>query len=276
MGGLGSAAQASTVRHRSKDSHARNAFAVPEHLVISDSGIFVSEAFGTGIMIFLGMSTSMQGWFRRQGPAAGAAGWALAVFTGASVADASGAHLNPVITLAQALTGRVDWGDVPAYLAGEGVGALVGTVLAAFVFHHDVLADRDNDRLVGLFATLPLRRGHVRNLTTEALATGVLVAFVLCSPSASVHDGVYHFGNEGLGYAAVAMVIFVLTIGAGGPTSAAMNPFRDLGPRLVYALVYRGDTMPSARWDYAWVPVAGPVVGSGLGVLVSVALSANG
>jgi glycerol uptake facilitator protein len=244
--------------------------------VISHTGIFLSETLGTGIMIFLGLSTSMQGWFRRQGAAAGAAGWALAVFTGASVADASGAHLNPAITLAQALAGRVDWVDVPAYLAGEGTGTLVGAVLAAFVFHHDVLGERNNDHLVGLFATLPLRPGHVRNVTTEALASGVLVAFVLCSPSASVHDGVYHFGNEGLGYAAVAMVIFVLTIGAGGPTSAAMNPFRDLGPRVVYTIIYRGSGMPSARWDYAWVPIAGPLIGSGLGVMASLLLSADG
>ncbi|WP_374211154.1 aquaporin [Curtobacterium sp. GC_Cur_1] len=87
---------------------------------------------------------------------------------------------------------------------------------------------------------------------------------------------VYRFGNEGLGYAAVAMVIFVLTIGAGGPTSAAMNPFRDLGPRVIYTIIYRGSGMPSARWDYAWVPIAGPLIGSGLGVIASLLLPANG
>lgn len=240
--------------------------------MITSGGIITSEAIGTAVMIFLGLATSLQGWSRGHGAGAGAAGWALAVFTGASIADSSGAHLNPAITVAQALASRVDWSAVPAYLIGEALGAMAGGLLAACVFRLQIEDGRGDSRLVGLFATLPERESPGRNVLTEALATSVLVTFVLTSPGSSVEDGVYHFGNEGLGYAAVALVIFVLTIGAGGPTSAAMNPFRDLGPRLVYTVLFRRPSWPSARWDYAWVPTVGPLLGSGVGAALSLAL----
>ena len=235
--------------------------------------IFVSEITGTTVMIFLGLAVTIVTGARRLSPVAGAAGWAAAVFLGASLSDSSGAHMNPAITLAQVLSGRSDLALVPAYLGAQFAGAVLGALLASVVFWPTIRANEHKTTTLGWFATTSRDTAVWRSILTECLATTVLVMWVLNPPQPVVEDGVYNFGNSGLGYAGIAIVIFVLSLGAGSPTGAALNPVRDLGPRIVYTVLLRSHG--PANWSYAVVPVVGPTAGALLAVAVSSALPIN-
>lgn len=236
--------------------------------MISNISILVSEFVGTTAMIFIGLMVTIVCALRGMNQMVSAAGWACAVFAGASLADHSGAHLNPAVTVAQVLTGKIMWEQVPFYLVGQLSGACFGSILAAVVFYVDLHANRELENLVSWFATSP-RVTYLHALIIECLATSVLVSWILSSPRASETEGVFNFGNSGLGYLGVALIVFVLSLAVGEQTGAALNPARDLGPRIVYTLLCRTRGYPSANWRYAWVPVLGPFLGAGVGVLFS-------
>lgn len=188
-------------------------------------------------------------------------GWGFAVFVGASIAHPSGAHINPAVTLGLAVADKTEWADVPAYLIGQMVGAFIGAVLAWAVYklQFDTHDEPANTR--GVFCTGPTVPNYAWNLVTEIIATFVLVFWILLSPGAeSGPDGVPTFGNSALGYAAVAFVVVSIGASLGGPTGYAINPARDLGPRIAYAVLpIKGKGSP--EWNYSWVPVVGPIVG---------------
>jgi glycerol uptake facilitator len=188
-------------------------------------------------------------------------GWGFAVFVGASIANPSGAHLNPAVTFGLAIADKTDWADVPAYLIGQMLGAFIGAVLAwaAYKLQFDTHDEPQNTR--GIFSTGPTVPNYGWNLVTEIIGTFVLVFWILLSPGASAgDDGVPTFGNSALGYAAVAFVVISIGASLGGPTGYAINPARDLGPRIAYAILpIKGKGSPD--WNYSWVPVAGPLVG---------------
>jgi glycerol uptake facilitator protein len=185
-------------------------------------------------------------------------GWGFAVFIGASIAAPSGAHINPAVTLGLAVADKTEWGDVPAYLLGQLVGAFIGAVLcwATYKLQFDTHEDVKNTR--GIFATGPTVPNYAWNLATEIIGTFVLVFWILTTPTA----------NAALGYAAVAFVVVGLGNSVGGPTGYAINPARDLGPRIAYAVLpIKGKG--GADWNYSWVPVVGPLVGGVLAALLS-------
>jgi glycerol uptake facilitator protein len=188
-------------------------------------------------------------------------GWGFAVFVGASIADPSGAHLNPAVTFGLAAADKTEWADVPAYLIGQMVGAFIGAVLAwlTYKLQFDTHDEPANTR--GIFSTGPTVPNYAWNTVTEVIATFVLVFWILLSPPASAGpDGVPTFGNSALGYAAVAFVVISIGASLGGPTGYAINPARDLGPRIAYAVLpIRGKGSP--EWNYSWVPVVGPLIG---------------
>ncbi|MEL4161715.1 MIP/aquaporin family protein [Corynebacterium bovis] len=202
-----------------------------------------------------------------------AAGWGLAVFVGASVADPTGGHLNPAVTLALAVKGDLAWGLVPWYVAGQMLGAMVGAGLAWAAFRQlfDAEAREDSPADVGpVFFTVPAGPRNGWNAVTEFIATAVLLAFVLLGPPG---------GDTGpLAYLGVAAVIVAVGASLGSPTGYAINPVRDLGPRIMYAFVLplgRLRRPGSARWGYAWVPVVAPLVAAVvLGVVARVAVGA--
>jgi glycerol uptake facilitator protein len=195
-------------------------------------------------------------------------GWGFAVFVGASIANPTGAHLNPAVTLGLAVADKTDWADVPAYLIGQMVGAFIGAVLAwaAYKLQFDTHDEPANTR--GIFCTGPTVPNYTWNVVTEVIGTFVLVFWILLSPAAAAgDDGVPTFGNSALGYAAVAFVVISIGASLGGPTGYAINPARDLAPRIAYAVLpIRGKG--SAEWNYSWVPVAGPVIGGVLAGLL--------
>ncbi|MFT8705466.1 MIP/aquaporin family protein [Bifidobacterium aquikefiricola] len=234
----------------------------------------MSEFLGTMVMIFTGVMVSIAVALRKADQAVGALGWACAVFAGASIGDHSGAHLNPAITLAQVLTGGIVWKQVPFYLCGQFFGACAGAAFAAMVFWTELRERREQKDLVGWFATVS-RVSYVQAVVIEALCTTVLVAWILDSPRSYVAGGVFNFGNSGLGYLGVALIVFMLCLAAGGQTGAALNPVRDLGPRIIYSLLFRTRGYPTAGWKYAWVPVVGPLIGAMGGVGMSYVLQSS-
>ncbi|HEY4456382.1 MAG TPA: MIP/aquaporin family protein [Pseudonocardiaceae bacterium] len=241
--------------------------------------IVVWELLGTALLILLGTGVVANNVLRKTYGNGGGIlfitfGWGFAVFAGASVADKSGANLNPAVTFGLAIAKKISWDKVPYYLLGEMLGAIIGAILcwAAYKLQFDQHDEPENT--LGIFSTIPTIPNKVWNLVTEIIGTFVLVFWILESPSATaaVH-GVPTFGNSALGYAGVAFVVLVIGNSLGGPTGYAINPARDLGPRIAYAWILPIRGKGSPQWNYSWVPVVGPLVGGGLAALLSLALA---
>jgi glycerol uptake facilitator protein len=240
---------------------------------MSSIAIFIWELLGTGVLVLLCNGVVANTVLRKNlGHNAGflfiTFGWAFGVFTGASLAAPSGANLNPAVTLGLAIAGKTPWHQVPVYIAGQMVGAIAGAVLcwAAYKLQFDDHPEPENT--LGIFSTAPQIPNKVWNLVTEIIGTFVLVAWILLSPTLKMAAGTPEFGNSALGYAGVAFVVLVIGVSLGGPTGYAINPARDLGPRLAYAflLPIRGKANPN--WGYSWVPVIGPLGGGALAALL--------
>ncbi|GAA3281358.1 MIP family channel protein [Streptomyces labedae] len=236
---------------------------------MSNGDIFVGEVIGTAILILFGagvVAAVVLNYSKAKdaGWVVIAFGWGFGVMAGAyTAAPLSGGHLNPAVTLGIAVdTG--EWGTVHIYVAGQMVGAVLGALLCWLVYYAQFEANAEEDisqPTLGIFSTTPAIRRPVANLVTEIIATMGLVLPILA------------FGlTEGLGESGTAILIvsfLVVGIGLslGGPTGYAINPARDLGPRIVHALlpIPRKGT---SDWGYAWVPVVGPLIGGALSGLV--------
>ncbi|WP_139977733.1 MIP/aquaporin family protein [Nocardioides litoris] len=228
--------------------------------------IFLPELMGTAVLIVLGVGVVANVLLPRTGGFGGGTlminfGWGLGVYAGVYVAVDSGAHLNPAVTLGLKASGSADfsWADVPVYLVAQLLGAMLGAFLgwAAYKKHFDD-PEAEAATKLGVFCTAPSIPSHGWNVVTEVIGTFVLV-FVILS-----------FGKTPTQVGPLAVALLVVAIGAslGGPTGYAINPARDLGPRLVHALLPipgKGDN----GWSYAWVPIVGPVVGGVLGGLAA-------
>jgi glycerol uptake facilitator protein len=243
---------------------------------LSLSEIFLWEFMGTALLTLLGCGVVANVSLRDSlGNSGGwlliTFGWGFAVFAGASVAAPSSAHINPAVTIGLAIDGQTPWSEVPVYLVAQVLGGAFGAVLcwAAYKLQFDSHPDPASTR--GIFATGPTVRDHKWNLVTEVIGTFVLVLWIIQNPgSAPGAHSASTFGNAALGYAGVTFVVISIGASLGGPTGYAINPARDLGPRIAYALLpIRGKG--AADWGYSWVPIAGPILGGALaGALASV------
>jgi glycerol uptake facilitator protein len=244
--------------------------------------IFFSEVMGTGMLTLLGCGVvanvilpKTKGF--NSGWVVITFGWGLAVFAGVYVAYKSGAHLNPAVTLGLAASGGdlfggnedlgiaavpTTFGNVLTYIAGELVGAFLGAVLAFLAHKRHFDEEAPGATKLAVFSTGPAIRSYGWNFVTEVIGTFVLVFVILLfGPSPS-----------GLGPLAVALLVVSIGMSLGGPTGYAINPARDLGPRIAHAVLpIRGKG--SSDWGYSWVPVAGPIVGGVLGGLLGAAVS---
>jgi glycerol uptake facilitator len=245
---------------------------------MSYGAIFVWETIGTALLILLGTGVVANAVLRNTNGNGGGilfitVGWGFAVFTGASVANPSGAHLNPAVTLALAIAKKVSWDKVPFYFAGEFAGAIIGAMLCWATYKLQFDKHDEPRNTLGIFSTAPRVPGIAWNLVTEIIGTFVLIIWILLSPGARASvDGIPQFGNSALGYAGVAFVVLVIGTSLGGPTGYAINPARDLGPRIAYAFLMPIKGKGSANWGYSWVPVVGPLVGAALAALLYLAL----
>ena len=188
-------------------------------------------------------------------------GWAMAVFTGVFVtASSSGAHLNPAVTLALALTGKFAWCGVPFYILVQIAGAMTGAFLVWVAYRRHFAATDDAGAKLGVFCTAPAIRSYMDNLLTEIIGTFVLVFGVL-------FIAVPEVGLGALDAIPVAFLVLAIGLSLGGATGYAINPARDLGPRIMHALL----PIPGkggSDWAYSWVPVLGPFLGAVLAALV--------
>lgn len=187
-------------------------------------------------------------------------GWGFGVLAGAyTAAPLSGGHLNPAVTLGIAVdTG--DWDQVPVYIAGQMVGAMLGAVLCWLVYFAQFQANAEEEiaqPTLGIFSTAPAIRNPVANLITEIIATIGLVLPILAF---GLTKGL---GESGTAVLVVAFLVVGIGLSLGGPTGYAINPARDLGPRIVHALLPIPNKGTS-DWSYAWIPVVGPLIGGAL------------
>jgi glycerol uptake facilitator protein len=231
---------------------------------MSQGAIFVWELLGTAALTLFGCGVVANVVLKRTLGNNGGwllinMGWGFAVFIGATIASPSGAHINPAVTVGLAVSGQLSWSLVPVYFAGQIVGAFIGAVLCWAAYKLQFDTNDDNSGTVGVFSTGPTVRNYAWNVVTEVIGTFVLVFWILLS----AQDGT----NKALGYAAVAFVVIGIGNSLGGPTGYAINPVRDLGPRLAYAILpIKGKG--SANWSYAWVPVVAPLIGAVLAGLL--------
>lgn len=229
----------------------------------------IGEIIGTLILVLLGDGV-VAGVSLRKSKAEGAGwvaitlGWGAGVTIGAYAAGyMSFAHLNPAVTIGMAIAGNIGWNMVVPYILGQMIGAILGAILLYIHYYPHWKETEDPAAILGTFATGPAIRSLGANLISEIIGTFMLVFALLAF-------GMNKFG-EGLNPIAVGILILVIGLSLGGTTGYAINPARDLGPRLAHAFLpipNKGDS----DWGYAWVPVLGPVIGGSLAALLFMAL----
>ena len=241
---------------------------------------FTAEFIGTFLLILLGNGVvanvvldqtkgSQSGWIVIT------FGWAMAVFVAVFVAkDFSGAHINPAVTIGLAVAGKFSWDAAGTYILAQLLGGALGaaTVWLAYIQHYR--ETKDQALKLATFCTIPQIRDNASNLFSEVLGTFVLLFAVLflSGPNFAIGDPSQPVGLGSLGALPVALLVLSIGLSLGGTTGYAINPARDLAPRAMHALLPVQDK-GSSHWDYAWVPVVGPVVGGMLAALLYLWLS---
>lgn len=239
---------------------------------------FIAEIIGTFFLILLGCGVvanvvlsgtkgQNSGWIVIT------TGWALAVFTAVFIAAPySGAHINPAVTLGLAISGSFPWAEVPAYLLGQMIGAMAGAFFVWVAYRDHFNATEDPALKLATFSTIPAIRNYGRNFIAEAIGTFVLVFAVLYLTEPAMASSGEIIGLGSLGALPVALVVWCIGLCLGGPTGYAINPARDIGPRIMHALLPLKNK-GSNDWEYSWVPVFGPVFGAVLAALLDMGLN---
>lgn len=222
--------------------------------------IFFSELIGTALLIILGNGVVANVVLNKtKGNSSGwiviTFGWAIAVFVGVFVAaKTSGAHLNPAITVAFAYLDKISVDKILLYLGGQFAGAMVGAFIVWLTYRQHFAATEDQGLKRAVFCTAPAIRNTTSNLISEIVGTFVLVfgALYIAAPSSSL---------GALDALPVALLVLGIGLSLGGTTGYAINPARDLGPRIMHAILPIKDKGGS-DWGYSWVPVVGPLIGA--------------
>lgn len=242
---------------------------------------YLAEFVGTALLVLLGNGVVANVVLpKTKGHASGwiviAFGWGMAVFVAVWCVKAiSGAHLNPAVTLALALAGPFSWDLVPGFVAAQFCGAFIGALLVYFVYRDHYAASDDGDAKLATFATSPAIRNFPSNLLSEAIGTFVLIFAVLLAAEPIIvrSDAIdpaqpgLKIGLGTLGALPVGLLVLSIGLSLGGTTGYAINPARDLGPRIAHALLPIAGKRDS-DWQYALVPIVGPVIGAVLAVLL--------
>lgn len=189
------------------------------------------------------------------------AGWGFAVAIAVYCGWLSGAHFNPAVTFGFAVIGKTAWQLVPIYWSAQLLGAMAGQFLVWCTYYAHWFATTDSVLKLLCFSTKPAIRNNGLNFLTETIATAVLLFGILIIYDP--HNGV----GAGIGPYLVGILIFSIGLSLGGPTGFAINPARDLGPRIMHSFLPIGKR-GSSEWDYAWIPIFGPLLGGALGACV--------
>ncbi|SEF41583.1 glycerol uptake facilitator protein [Caloramator fervidus] len=224
-------------------------------------GTMLLILFGDGVVagVLLNKSKSQNG-----GWMVITAGWGLGVAIAVyAVGRISGAHLNPAVTIALAAIGKFEWSKVLGYVVAQLIGAFLGAVLVWLHYYKHWEVTEDKIAKLSIFSTVPAIRCTFANLLSEIIGTFVLVLGILAIGANKFADGLNPF--------IVGVLVIAIGLSLGGPTGYAINPARDLGPRIAHALLPikgKGDS----DWSYAWIPVLGPIIGALLAAFTYVAL----
>lgn len=229
--------------------------------------IFWGEFFGSFLLLLLGTSVVANVSANRSGMKGGGTvqitiAWGLAVMIPAFIfGEMSGASFNPALTIAIALKGDLAWSLVPLYIVSQMLGAMLGAFVTMLLFKDHLDLTEDPEAIRGCFCTAPSIPNTYRNLLSEIVGTFVLV-FTIFGLSQVPHAGV-----SGVDKLLVYGIIVSIGMSFGGLTGYAINPARDLGPRIMYA-IFPFKNKTHANWGYAWIPVVGPIIGGALAVVV--------
>lgn len=235
---------------------------------------FIAEIIGTALLIILGNGVvanvvlnqtkgNNSGWIVIT------TAWAFAVFVGVTVAGPiSGAHLNPAVTIGLATAGLFPWENVPTYIAGEMIGAMIGAFFVWLFYKDHFKITDDEGAKLACFSTGPAIRKTFSNFVSEVIGTFVLVfvIFYIAGPTfstGSITDAKIGLGS--IGALPVTILVWVIGLALGGTTGYAINPARDLGPRIMHAIL---PVKGSSDWSYAWIPVLGPIAGAALAAVL--------
>ncbi|QIK16805.1 aquaporin family protein [Blattabacterium sp. DPU] len=230
-----------------------------------------AEIIGTMILVFLGNSVianiilpKTKGHNKNGEWLTITIGWALAVFMGITVAAPySGAHLNPCVTISFAIIGKFNWKMVPIYIFSQFIGAMLGAILVWFLYKDFFLENQEEQKKLSIFATIPSGKNSFSNFLSEVLATFIFIfisLYLSTEGTLFLKKEKYPIGLGSLGALPSALVVLGIVLSLGGVTGAALNPARDLGPRIIHSII----PIPgkgTSNWNYALIPILGPIVG---------------
>jgi glycerol uptake facilitator protein len=228
---------------------------------------YIAEFIGTGVLILLGSGVVAnvvlpQTKGNGGGLMAITTAWALAVFCGVVIAGpSSGAHLNPAVTVGLGIARKFDWALAPGYILAQIGGAMLGSFLAWLMYRDHFDLEKDAGLKRAPFCTDPAIRNFNTSVTSEILGTFVLIFVILYITGAKMEDASgTPIGLGSVGAVPVAFLVWVIGLALGGTTGYAINPARDLGPRIMHQILpIKGKG--SSDWEYAWVPIVGPIIG---------------
>ncbi len=241
---------------------------------------FTAEFIGTLVLILLGNGVvanvvlhgtkgANAGWIEIT------TGWALAVFTAVVIAGPySGAHINPAVTLGLAIAGEFSWASVPLFLTAQLLGAMAGSLLVWGIYKNHFDATEDSLLQLAAFSTGPAIRHKFSNILSEIVGTFILVfvIFYVSDPVIGFEQEETPIGLGSLGAIPVSLLVFAIGLSLGGTTGYAINPARDLGPRIVHSIVPMKNKCKS-DWGYAWIPILGPIIGAAMAAVTFLILS---
>jgi glycerol uptake facilitator protein len=244
---------------------------------------YIAEFVGTAILILLGDGVVANVLLKdSKGENSGwiviCFGWGMAVAIAVyAVGSISGAHINPAVTLGLAATGNFEWALVPGYIVAQMLGAAVGGLLVYLTYLPHWALTEDQGLKLAVFSTGPAVRDTPKNLITEIIGTMMLLIGVLGIGTAGNAIGttatsdLQTFYGNGIAPLVVGLLVLGIGLSLGGPTGYAINPARDLGPRIAHAILPVAGK-GSSDWEYSWIPVVGPIIGGILGALIWTAL----
>jgi len=230
---------------------------------------FMAEMIGTMLLILLGdgvvanvLLNDTKGY--NGGLIAITTAWGLAVYVGVVVAGPySGAHLNPAVTIGLAIAGKFAWANVLPYIAAQMLGAFIGAFLVWLMYYDHFQRTNKPDSILAVFCTGPAIRNYTSNIISEIIGAFVLIFTVFYISGAEITSTKTPIGLGSVGALPVALLVWVIGLSLGGTTGYAINPARDLGPRIVHFLVPIKNKGTS-DWAYAWIPVLGPIAGAAI------------
>lgn len=239
---------------------------------------FTAELIGTMILILLGNGVVANVLLKgTKGNNGGwiviTTGWALAVFAGVVIAGPySGAHLNPAVTIGLAIAGKFPWASVPAFILAQLVGAMLGAFLVWLMYKDHFDSTSDAGLKAACFYTSPAIRNAKLNLISEIIGTFVLILAVFYITNGEIGKEKTPIGLGSIGAIPVTFIVWAIGLSLGGTTGYAINPARDLGPRITHALLPMG-SKNAKDWQYFWVPILGPLLGCAIAAVLYLVLS---